>query len=259
MSVVVKAIILSSRTVGEKDVLLELLSAERGRLSALAKGGRKSLRRFVNTLEPFSLIQAHLRGGKINLPPFLDKADLLNPFENLRLNPLAFTKTAYLGELTECFLKPGTGQNFFYFLQESLSVLNAGIDYWPLLKINFELFLLKTSGFSPHLGKFCLRCDQTLNKEVFFSFSEGGVVCGNCAFEEDVLLNLKILAFLNHISGLRPLRLRIIKPDAENLKKAEQLVESFVLQLLNREVNSLRVLKEMFNNKSLLAENGGSL
>ncbi|AEH44756.1 DNA repair protein RecO [Thermodesulfatator indicus DSM 15286] len=257
MNVVVQAIILSSQTLGEKDVRLELLSAERGRLAAVAKGGRKSLKRFVNTLEPFSLIQAHLRGGKVNLPPFLDQADLLNPFENLRFEPLTFAKAAYLSELVECFFKVGTGQAFFSFFEESLYVLNKGLDFWPLLKISFELSLLKASGFFPYLGESCLRCEKPLKRDVFFSFTEGGVVCENCAFEEDFALDLKLLAFLNHIAHVSPMRLRIIKPGAENLKRAERLIENFVLRVLNQEINSLRVLKEMFNNKSLANSHGG--
>jgi len=81
LRVVTRGLVLNRYEVGESDLLLVLLSPTLGRFSALAKGARRSRKRFVNVLEPFTLLRAHLRGGRKGLAPFLDQADLLESWE----------------------------------------------------------------------------------------------------------------------------------------------------------------------------------
>ena len=244
MILVTEALVLSTQTVAEKDVLLLMLSPRFGRLSAVAKGGKKSKRRFVNALEPFSHLRVHLRGNKIGLCPFLDQADLLNPFEGLRLSPLKFALASYFCELIEIFFRPGTGKEFFPDLLESLALLEETEKYWPLLKLHFELTLLARSGFLPHLSS-CARCGRELSKAVSFSYTAGGVVCLICAEENDIRLSPETLAFLRHLTRLSAQNLNRLRPSAENLRQARQAIEKFLLFVVDREINSLRILKEM--------------
>ncbi|WP_022854159.1 DNA repair protein RecO [Thermodesulfatator atlanticus] len=250
MNFIATALVLNAQTVAEKDVFLSFLTAEKGRLAAIAKGARKSRKRFVNTLEPFTLIKAHLRGGKRHLAPFLDQADLIEPFEPLRLDYGAFFQASYLGELLETFFKPGAGKNFFPFACEAISCLAEKKAPWSLLKLNFELALLRESGFSPHLGTHCLQCGKILQEEVYFSFEEGGVLCRACAHENDYLLWPSTLAFLRHISKLKPSRLKCLRPYAENINQAGKLIERFLLRVADCEIHSLRILKDMYNETS---------
>ena len=52
---------------GERDRVVTLLSRDRGKLSAFARGARASRRRFGGVLEPFTLVSAELseRGGDL--------------------------------------------------------------------------------------------------------------------------------------------------------------------------------------------------
>ena len=50
------AIIMRVKELGEADVLVTFLTPERGQLKGVAKGARRSRRRFANCLETFSLV-----------------------------------------------------------------------------------------------------------------------------------------------------------------------------------------------------------
>ncbi len=241
---ITEALILHQNTVGEKDLLLVLLSPELGRLSALAKGARRSKRRFVNTLEPFSYIRAHLRGGKAGLPPFLDQADLLEPFEPLRLDVKRYLFASYFAELVECFFRPGTGQEAFVCLKGAWQSL-ASMGPSLLLKMALELRLLTLSGFAPELRR-CVRCEAEVKAPFFFSPLDGGLVCLSCHREGDLRLSGAALAALRHLGRTSFETLSRVKVRREAILEAGGLLEIFLKRVLDREPNALRVLKEMF-------------
>ncbi len=55
---------LAARNFGESDRILDIYTAELGRLCVIAKGANHSRKRFVNKLEPFTQLVAQLRPGR---------------------------------------------------------------------------------------------------------------------------------------------------------------------------------------------------
>ncbi|HYT53423.1 MAG TPA: DNA repair protein RecO, partial [Verrucomicrobiae bacterium] len=53
---VTPAIVLRSRPFGESDKIVSFLTENYGKLTGIAKGALRSRKRFVNSLEPFALI-----------------------------------------------------------------------------------------------------------------------------------------------------------------------------------------------------------
>ena len=63
-----EACVLDKEKLGEIDYLVELLTPK-GKIWAVAKGGQKSKKRFLNLLEELTFLRAHLRQPrKGNLP-----------------------------------------------------------------------------------------------------------------------------------------------------------------------------------------------
>ena len=56
-----RAIVLRTVDYGESDRVVTLLTAERGKLAAFARGARASRRRFGGALEPFTLLAVEAR------------------------------------------------------------------------------------------------------------------------------------------------------------------------------------------------------
>ncbi|NPA48527.1 MAG: DNA repair protein RecO [Thermodesulfobacteria bacterium] len=247
MTFVTTALVLHSQSLAEKDVRLRVLSPDKGLFEVVAKGGKKSKRRFVNILEPFSFLRIHVRPGRVlHLPPFLDQADLLEPFETLRVSFSHYLKASYFSELTESLFRPHTGQEAFRPLLQAFYLLaEERSPPWPLFKLHFELQMLTKSGFMPRLRE-CVRCGKRVSgPERFFAIAEGGVVCQNCFREGDFPFPPPVHAFLGHLLQVPAEKLNRLRPAAENLKQAGRIMENFLLFVIDREINSLRILKEM--------------
>ncbi len=242
---VTRAFVLHQLPQGERDILVFLLSEDWGSLKAVAKGALRSKRRFVNVLEPFSLLRAHLRGGKVSLPPFLDQADLLEPYEKIRLDTKRYLYACYLAELLEPFLRPYTGKEYFPLFQQALEYLCEVQPHYAVFKMAFELKLLQRSGFAPSWD-FCVRCERVPRPPLAFSWRDGGVVCPSCRSEEDHPLSGQAWAALRHLVHLPFSHLRRVKLAEVVEKECCFLLENFIKRLLDYEINTLRILKEMF-------------
>ncbi len=231
-----------------------MLSPTLGRFSALAKGARRSRRRFVNVLEPFTLLRAHLRGGNAHLSPFLDQADLVEAWEAIRFDPWRFVTAAYFAELVELFSKPRAGQEIFGLLQEALEVLSQEGTH-PLFKLAFELKLLLLNGFGPELN-LCVRCHTSASPFTAFSLEEGGLICEKCQKETDVSLSSRNISFLRACLRYPLSTIKRIRLCPEDLSQTASLIENYLLRILDHEVKALQVWKQM-NTRRVLGEGLG--
>src|SRR5690606_1208088 len=77
------ALVLRVVDFGESDRIVALLTRDAGRLSAVARGARKSRRRFAGALQTGTLVRIGYREGRGDLA-FLERAEVLDPFEGTR-------------------------------------------------------------------------------------------------------------------------------------------------------------------------------
>ncbi|MDR0966503.1 MAG: DNA repair protein RecO [Myxococcales bacterium] len=173
------ALILSRIDFGESDRILTLLTEERGKLSAFARGARKSRRRFVGVLEPFSLIQANLRSARGALHT-LEEASLVDGFDALRRDLGAMSRAAYACELARELCRDHAASPEFFSLLRAF--LGGSVD--PVELMRFELGALSLSGLRPHLDH-CVQCGAadsgSVELDSRFDPERGGRLCGRCA------------------------------------------------------------------------------
>ncbi|MBR2980116.1 MAG: DNA repair protein RecO [Myxococcaceae bacterium] len=169
------AILLSRVDFGESDRILTLLTEEKGKLSAFARGARKSRRRFAGVLEPFSLIQVSLRSSRGALHQ-LDEAALIDGFDGLRRDLGAMARAAYACELTREICRESAASAEFFSLLRAF--LGGRADSVELMR--FELGALSLSGLRPSLDC-CVVCGASGGGEVRFDPEHGGRLCERCA------------------------------------------------------------------------------
>ena len=96
-----EALILRSVDFGESDRILHLLVPESGRLTAIAKGARRSVRRFGGTLDLFNHLSVQVwKSGKASMAR-LEQAQLIEAFGSLRADSARFALGCYLLELLD--------------------------------------------------------------------------------------------------------------------------------------------------------------
>ncbi|HEY0254058.1 MAG TPA: DNA repair protein RecO, partial [Kofleriaceae bacterium] len=101
-------VVLRTTPLRESDLLVQLLTAEHGRISAVARGGRKSQRRFAGSLQ--LLVLGRYQLGR---PPrgdlwHLDHADIVREWNVLASDVIAVAHASYIAELAGALLPPET-------------------------------------------------------------------------------------------------------------------------------------------------------
>ena len=152
----VSALTLRLRNLGEADRLLTLLTQEKGKLAAVAKGARRP-RSKLASLQAFSLATLQLAAGK-NLDT-ITQAIVRLPFLTLRTEVARFAYANYFAELAEAFSETREkSPQFFDLVVSAFSFLDRGAEIEPLARA-YELRLLDLSGYAPQLDH-CVQCGR---------------------------------------------------------------------------------------------------
>jgi DNA repair protein RecO (recombination protein O) len=174
-----EAVVLRSMRFGEADRILHLYTPERGRISAIAKGVRKTKSRFGGRMEPFFRLHMGLYQGRSEMVT-VTSADTVAGYPRLREDGAALDSAARacdaVGRLFET-AEPHPG--VFALLCNELALLNADDGHATHAnQLAFRLKLLLAAGLAPQLAA-CASCGEGEHL-VAFSGAAGGVVCSAC-------------------------------------------------------------------------------
>jgi DNA repair protein RecO (recombination protein O) len=182
------AIVLRRVAYAEADLIVTLLGQETGRVSALARGARKSSRRFAGGLGMAASGEARLReraGAELMV---LESFEASNDRSGLATDLAKMAHAAYAIELCDRLCPPRQSEPaIFAWLDEFLTKLEVGTATAERLRV-FELGLLRGLGIGPSLDR-CLVCGRKdLGEEnVRWHPERGGVICRVCSQRGDLM------------------------------------------------------------------------
>jgi DNA repair protein RecO (recombination protein O) len=180
-----EAVVLRSMRLGEADRVLHLYTLDRGRVSAVAKGVRKTKSRFGARLEPLSHVELLLHVGQSDLQT-ITGVDLRASHQAAREDYYRLSVGLIGAEaMLRLFSEQEKNERAFTALTRFLDVLDAtpATTERPALDplaLSFQLKLLWLSGYLPHLTS-CAECGADDATLVGYSPRAGGAVCGACA------------------------------------------------------------------------------
>ena len=174
-----EAIVIRSIRYGEADRILHLYTPDHGRLSAIAKGARRSRSRFGARLEPFLRVRAHLHEGRSELLT-VTGVDTVATHAGLREHAATLDAAARACDaVTRLFETSDPHPEVFHLLASELALLAADpVHARPGNGLAFRLKLLFAAGIVPQLAA-CAVCGETEHLRGF-SGAAGGVVCSAC-------------------------------------------------------------------------------
>jgi len=176
--IVTRAFVLRSRNFGESDRILVLLTEDGGKISAIAKGARRSTRRFAGgALEPFQELTVRLDRKLQYSLAFLHESRVLASNLTLAADLDAYAWAAYLTELVEVMTADRDPCRDLYALYRDV-MGRLGRDRAEPLAHHFVLGLLERSGWAPDFG-ICGLCGEpvTASSRPILDSRGSGVVC----------------------------------------------------------------------------------
>jgi DNA repair protein RecO (recombination protein O) len=173
------AVVLRSMRYGEADRILHLYTPDRGRLSAIAKGVRRSRSRFGGRLEPYFRLRLVLYQGRSELLT-VTSAETLDGHPRLREHSAALDGASRACDaVTRLFGDGEPHSGVYHLLAKQLALLDAEPARATLANaLAFRLKLLLAAGFAPQLAA-CASCGESEHL-AGFSGAAGGVVCSAC-------------------------------------------------------------------------------
>jgi DNA repair protein RecO (recombination protein O) len=176
------AIVIKTLDYGESDRIVAFYTPDFGKVKGIAKGAKKSKRRFSNALELLTLSRLIFFDKRESDLVRIEGCDIVDSFPAIREDIRKIAFGCYLVELVdEMTPEREANPDLFNMLKAFLSILCDSGAEAQILRI-FEIRLLSLLGYRPGLDR-CLHCDETLEHtgEVFFSVTKGGLLCERCS------------------------------------------------------------------------------
>jgi len=177
------AIVLRVRAYGESDKIVTFLTRDWGKVTGIAKGAKRSRRRFVNVLEPFTSVQLRFRPSRTNDLALILGCDLVRSFRAPSRDLQRYAFASYLVELIDVMVTGReSGEETFALLLHGLTVLEECHELPLSFLPGFELLLLTYVGYAPNVEG-CQQCGLLIDRRtgsVAFSPSLRGVLCPRC-------------------------------------------------------------------------------
>lgn len=238
-SIRVQALVLSHNNFGEADRFIKLLTPDRGKISAIARGVRKLSSRKAGHLEPFTWVNAQLSRGN-GCAWIIGQVSTLESFSSLVRDLETTCSAAYVTELADKFTEEEVASRGIYQLTlETIRQLAQGGDEFPVIKA-FELQLLDLAGYRPQLRN-CVVCDsEILQQDQFFSNRGGGIVCPECAEKENGLrpISMRSLKFFRYYQRHGFRAVCPVGWPQEIRAESEKILGDYLVYILERQINS---------------------
>ena len=245
-----KAVVLKVSDLGESDKIVTFYSQQKGKVTGIAKGAKRSKKRFSNKLEIFSLLDVlyadRSRSGLVRIV----EAELIQPFMSLRESYDRYVGAAAACELIYYWSRDyDADSNVFNLLFWILQNIDKGKPPRIVL-IFFQIKLYTLLGYKLNLS-ICIKCGITGPAGKPYAFHPGrhGLLCKKCTpssgFSETVSLSMNTIKLLEHAQGVSMEKLERLRFSNASIQEALLLFRMYGQYLLQKEIRAFNFLDEI--------------
>lgn len=190
----------------DHDAMVTVLSNDKIR-SFLVRGALKYESKLGPSVNMYTKSRFQISRGKEGYA--LRNSEILDSYENIKVNIEALAVQDSLGELTNKLIQSDDAESIYPSLVRSLELLNSKFSPYTVAIIYFAK-VLEAAGFGLNVDS-CQICGKK-DDIVALSYKDGGFICRNC------------LSPLKHVKS-DPMKLKMIryifKVDLDNYSKVE--------------------------------------
>lgn len=241
-SIVVTGMVLSVTPIGEFDKRVVILTKERGRLSAFAKGARKPNSPLGGAVSPFCFGEFTLYEGRTSYN--IMQVNISNYFQELRTDLEAAYYGFYFMEFAEYYTREWNDETqMLKLLYQTCRALTKRSIPNLLIRCIFELKAIYINGEGPQVFQ-CVKCGDTV-RPVVFSAKEGGVVCNECrqGVYDEMKIDTSTLYAMQYIATSTIEKLYTFTVSDEVLQNLKKILERYLSIYVEKQFKSLEILE----------------
>ncbi len=270
-NITVTGMVLHVMPIGEYDKRVVLLTKERGKITAFARGARRPNSQLLAATDPFSFGEFELFEGRSSYT--VARASISNYFRELAADPQTTYYGFYFLEFASYYCQENNDEReMLKLLYQSLrALLHPALDK-RLVRAVFELKALAVNGEGPNVFS-CIACGRRdcgsaaecgsegdgsaaecgsegagrAEQAVRFSVKKGGTLCADCAgkAEDAVLLNPSTVYTMQYVSSARIEKLYTFAVSGQVLSELTALMKDYLRLYTGHPFKSLKILEEM--------------
>lgn len=176
--IVLTGMVLSAIPIGEYDKRITILTRERGKITAFAKGARRSNNQLLAAANPFAFGQFEVYQGKSTYT--VARAEISNYFRGLVEDYDMVCYGYYFLEMAEYYAQENADEaERLRLLYQTLRALESKKFSYEFIRGVYELKTMAINGEYPNVFS-CLSCGGEENL-FYFSMRVRGCICDKCA------------------------------------------------------------------------------
>ncbi|MEJ2690388.1 MAG: DNA repair protein RecO [Deltaproteobacteria bacterium] len=243
-----RAVVLREMDHGDSDKIITFYGVNSGRLTCIAKGAKRSKKRFVNKLEMFTALDLTYVSKMQGLSR-LEHAETVAHYPQLRSDSRRYLAACLIAELLLYWVKENDPDpKSFALVLATFSRLAESSDLELPLILFFNHFLA-SQGYRPVLDV-CANCGKALSSRLRYTFqpSRFGVVCEICTPMppgSDKALSLASIKLLHHLQSLPADRLERFHFNRQTRQQVFAVFRAYFVYLLQRDIHSWSLAEKM--------------
>ncbi|MDD6057086.1 MAG: DNA repair protein RecO [Clostridiales bacterium] len=242
-NVLVTGMVLNAMPIGEYDKRITLLTKERGKLVAFARGARRANSQLLAATDSFAFGEFTLFEGRSSYT--IAKASIQHYFREIGMDVDATYYGFYFLEFADYYCQENNDEReMLKLLYQSLRALISPSYDNRLVRAIFELKAMAINGVGPNVFS-CHCCGQkeTLS---YFSVKMGGVLCGGCKDKspDPVLVDAATLYAMQYILYSKIEKLYTFTVSAKVLAELEREMKRYLKYYIGHTFKALKILEE---------------
>lgn len=246
-NIVVTGMVLNAMPIGDYDKRITLLTKERGKITAFARGARRQNSQLLAATNPFSFGEFELFEGRSSYTAA--KATILNYFRDLTLDLDATYCGFYFLEFADYYCQENNDEReMLKLLYQSLRALESPVYDKALVRVIFELKAMAINGEGPSVFS-CMKCGKAEQLK-YFSVKRGGILCDNCGRTDSLAGGTLLLTeestryTMQYIISSGIEKLYTFTVSGIVLKELRRIMKEYLAVYVNHTFKSLQVLEQ---------------
>ena len=249
-NVMVTGMVLTAMPISEYDKRITILTLERGKITAFARGARRPNSTLLAACNPFSFGQFEVYEGRTSYN--VVRAEIKNYFTELTTDLNDTYYGFYFLEMAEYYAQENSDdREMLKLLYQSLRALTSAAYDKRLVRFIFELKAMAVNGEAPNVFS-CVRCGEKENLRWFMT-RRGGCICETCEKKDPspeesgrFLLEESTLYTMQYIISARVEKLYTFSVSDSVLRQLLAIMKSYRAVYLDHSFQTLKMLEGLF-------------